>query len=199
MTSRAETIAELEDIMTTNVAAGDYINAERVDAMLQRFLQANPTPPLELGRVAIWYAEQGLHVFPLIPNTKIPYKKSRGLGDATTDLNLIRAWWDAAPMSNIGIATGHLVDVIDIDGGPGVVSWARLTRLPPVIGQVATPRPGGHHLYIRATGNGNRAKMAPGIDYRGIGGYVLAPPSTTSEHTPTPTPYYWTRPLELTP
>jgi len=36
---------------------------------------------------------------------------------------------------------------------------------------------GGRHSWFRPTGYGNRVRLLPGVDWRGAGGYVLAPPS----------------------
>jgi hypothetical protein len=146
-----------------------------------------------LAASALWYAEQGLPVFMLQPRTKIPYPRSRGFKDASTDPDTIRSWWRFAPDANIGIATGHRVDVIDIDGTQGNVSLAGIIdELPPRLGWVTTPRPGGRHFYVPATGRGNTAAVLPGIDYRGLGGYVVAPPSRTDQGA-----YEWVRPLQL--
>lgn len=149
-----------------------------------------------IGSVALWYAQQGLGVFPLQPRSKIPYKGSRGCKDATCDPDTIRAWWQAAPESNLAVATGHLVDVVDVDGTPGHISRARhrgLFDTLTVIGVVNTPRPGGVHLYVPAReGVGNKAGMLPGVDYRGAGGYVVAPPSLTDVGD-----YQWNTPLDL--
>ena len=143
--------------------------------------RARPQPSM-LG-VALWYAERGLRVFPLQPGRKIPFGGSRGCHDATTDADRIRAWWTNTPDANIGLATGHLVDVVDIDGAPGqksrVEHWEDLFgRIDDdALAKVLTPRPGGMHIYVPATGDGNAAGIVPGVDYRGAGGYVLAPPS----------------------
>jgi hypothetical protein len=61
-----------------------------------------------------------------------------------------------------------------------------------VLGISCTPRAGGIHRYVRATGDGNGAKIAPGIDYRGAGGYVVAPPSMVDGKR-----YGWAQPLDL--
>lgn len=138
-----------------------------------------------LHQSALYYASCGLKVFPLSPGTKIPFKGSRGCLDATTDPDRINAWWTATPDANLGIATGHLVDVVDVDGVVGQKSRAEhwdnvFARIDSdSIGKVLTPRAGGMHLYVPATGQGNAASIVPSVDYRGAGGYVVAPPSRT--------------------
>lgn len=130
----------------------------------------------QLGPSALWYAEQDWPVFPLLPNEKRPAVKN-GLNGATTDQARIKAWWDKHPESNIGLCTGHKFDVIDIDGPVGIKSLAGLSddKIPDVHGKVGTPN--GFHLFVLPAGDGNRAGVLPGIDYRGQGGYVVAPPS----------------------
>jgi hypothetical protein len=54
--------------------------------------------------------------------------------------------------------------------------YADYTPPPAIHGVVSTPR-GGQHIYLEPLGGGNLAGVIPGIDYRGAGGYVLAPPS----------------------
>lgn len=167
---------------------GDQAEADRLEREL-----AKPSPAL--GPSALWYAKQGWPVFPLRPrNTKCdgdkkcvemgacqcskkPPKGSRGFKDASTDLVQVKAWWTKTPDANIGLATGHNFDVIDIDGPVGIQSLSEMEdgAIPEVHGKVSTPR--GFHLYVLPTGDGCRAGVVPGIDYRGDGGYVIAPPS----------------------
>lgn len=136
---------------------------------------------------ALWYGEQGLRVFPLSPGSKIPYAGSNGCLDASSNADVIRGWWEYSPDANIGIATGHLVDVVDIDGPAGQQSRAQhwedtFARIDEInVAKVLTPRPGGMHIYVPAQGDGNSAGIVPGVDYRGAGGYVLAPPSVLIE------------------
>jgi hypothetical protein len=156
---------------------------------------------------ALDYARRlALRVLPLTPGGKIPLGDRRGCCggthgsgclDATTDPALVAAWWRQHPTANVGIATGHRVDVIDQDGPAGAVSWAQIGRAgawPAVLGIVSTVRPegGGVHRYVAATGDGNGAAVAPGIDYRGRGGYVVAPPSIIDGRR-----YAWIAPLDL--
>jgi hypothetical protein len=175
-------LPELEVALHVALSVGDNEAAERIGHELDALPAPSPVPILA---AALWYAEQGLHVFPLSPATKIPHKGTRGCKDAVTDAETVRTWWDRWPDSNVGIATGHLVDVVDIDGATGqrsrAQSWEMFASLD-VIGTVLTPRPGGMHLYVPANAAvGNGAALLPGIDYRGRGGYVVAPPSRTDQ------------------
>jgi Bifunctional DNA primase/polymerase, N-terminal len=93
------------------------------------------------------------------------------------------------PEANIGLLTGIAFDVLDIDGPEGKASLGRhLTsnRYRPT-GPVVSTGGGGLHLYFQPTGEGNRAQMLTKVDYRGIGGQVIAPPSIH----PNGTAYRW--------
>lgn len=171
----------------------DRADAERA-ARLER--------PDLLAESAAFLASRGLHVFPLTPGTKRPLparldccggSHRRGCLDALDNVHAARAWWREHPTANIGLATGHLVDVIDQDGADGALWWCRGQDWPPVIGVASTPRAGGVHRFVRATGLGNGTHVAPGIDYRGRGGYVVAAPSVVDGRR-----YGWVVPLELT-
>ncbi|WP_034213762.1 bifunctional DNA primase/polymerase [Actinoplanes subtropicus] len=100
-----------------------------------------------------------------------------GLTEATTDPRLIDVWWSRWPEANVGLRTGITMDVADIDSAEG---WHGLTHL---LGGELPPGPrvrtggGGWHLWFRPMGFGNRVGLLPGLDWRGAGGYVVAPPS----------------------
>lgn len=180
------TDVELDQQMTAALRALDMARFETLAAEAdQRAAERAQrlTRPGALLAAALWYAGQGMPVFPCIPGGKRPATR-HGLHDATTDLDQVRRWWTQTPAANIGLPTGHRFDVIDIDGPEGYRSLAdlkRVRRFPERWwGRVLTPR-GGMHVYIHATGAGNRAAMVPGIDYRGQGGYVLAPPSRRAD------------------
>jgi hypothetical protein len=173
------TVADREQDLDDALAREDWRAVEDLADQLDQLCK--PHTPSLLG-AALWYAEQELPVFPIMPLTKKPYPKTRGLKDASTNTADVRRWWDEHPTANIGIATGHRFDVVDFDGLQAHVTWGKtfgagwagLT----ILATVSTPRPGGLHLWVPAApGRGNRAKMMPGVDYRGKGGYVLAPPS----------------------
>lgn len=160
----------------TEKQAREFVEAvQREDeAEIKRLEKLLNQPALpRLGAAALWYAKRGWPVFPCLPNGKQPHIKN-GFYQATTDLQRIKDWWDKHPDSNIGLPTGHHFDVIDLDGPEGLQSIQGM-NLPEIHGKVSTPR--GFHLYILPTGKGNRAGIKPGVDYRGEGGYVMAPPS----------------------
>ncbi|WP_229071937.1 bifunctional DNA primase/polymerase [Actinoplanes sp. DH11] len=100
-----------------------------------------------------------------------------GVREASTDPEQITLWWSLWPRANIGLRTGVRMDVADVDSPAG---WHGLRHLlgddVPAGPQVRTGR-GGRHLWFRPTGFGNRVGLLPGLDWRGAGGYVLAPPS----------------------
>ncbi len=146
------------------------------------------------GKAAVAYAQRfKLRVFPVYemaegacscgkPNCPNPGKHPRcehGCNDATSDEKQIRAWWTDWPKANIGIATGNGLLVLDIDPRHG--GDESLVQLKADYGQLPdTPcvitGGGGRHFYF--TGDGpTRAGVYPGVDLRGRGGYVVAPPS----------------------
>jgi len=140
-------------------------------------------------RQALQYAKRGWRVFPLhsIQNGACTCGKEcsspgkhphtpNGLKDATTNESTIRAWFKQWPNSNIGIATGEGLHVIDVDTAKGA-KLDDLGDLPETL-KVRTGS-GGYHLYFkRDITLGNTAnKLGKCIDTRGDGGYVVAPGS----------------------
>lgn len=152
---------------------------------LQEALSAMREQPHPLHQVALLYAAADLAVFPCVPGAKQPLTE-HGYRDATTDTRRIRRWWAWQPTANIGIATGHGLDVLDIDvhaGGDGYAVLERLRRAGLVEGALAAVRTpsGGAHLYFPSDPGRPQHTWARGtaqVDFRGTGGYVIAPPST---------------------
>lgn len=139
---------------------------------------------------AVDYIKRGLAVFPLEPKGKRPLTRN-GCYDATKDAAQIKAWWQKWPDANIGIATGSRsgnIAVIDldidedrgIDGYHELEDWKRKNGQFPETWTAITGR-GGYHLYYKVNEEvKNRAKIIDGVDVRGEGGYVVAPPSIHS-------------------
>lgn len=148
--------------------------------------------PKTMLHAAEAYALRGIAVFPCTPRGKAPIA-AHGFKDATISLEQLQRWWDATPDANIGTPTGHLFDVIDIDGPDGIEATRGMT-FPPIIAKVLTPRTAGMHWFIAPTGRGNGASIFPSVDYRGAGGYVLLPPSVGSNGAR----YRWAQEMETT-
>lgn len=102
-----------------------------------------------------------------------------GVYGASQDPSTIDKWMERWPNCNIGLATGDIV-VVDVDGQEGEQTWSALEdsieALPDTL-EVQTGR--GRHLYFAANEHiGNSVgRIGPGVDVRGHGGYVIAPPS----------------------
>lgn len=135
--------------------------------------------------IALSYASRGWPVFPCQQPTagdKSTGKRPltvRGFKDASTDPDKIRLWWGRWPNANIGIPTGAAsgVVVIDVDGEQGLASLADL-ELPPTL--ISRTGGGGLHYIYRPGAHmiGNtQSRLAPSIDTRGEGGYIIAPGS----------------------
>lgn len=148
-----------------------------------------------LQRHAEYYTKNmGLRVFPC--NGKTP-ATSHGCKDATTDPAQVAEWWGGGSTYNVAIATGGGIVVLDVDAdhergkygdetladleqqyGPLPETWTCLTG------------GGGVHYYFQCDDPALTvgAGFAPGLDYRGAGGYVVAPPSI---HPTTGRAYEW--------
>jgi len=116
-----------------------------------------------------------------------------GVYDASTDPSRIRELFAAAPWATgYGIACGlpphHLIG-IDLDTKSGTDSSAALRELAlrhlftiPETVVVLTPS-GGRHLWLTgppdAVVPNSASRLAPGIDIRGAGGYLVGPGSQT--------------------
>jgi hypothetical protein len=113
-----------------------------------------------------------------------------GVKDATCNRARILAWWSRHPQANIGLATGHTFDVLDVDGPAGAQAIRVLASEYGMrsSGPLVRTGGGGWHYYLAPTGLGNASPVGLAqVDWRGRGGYVVAPPSRhASGH-----PYQW--------
>ena len=108
-----------------------------------------------------------------------------GLREASSDESAVSRWWARWPDANVAVLTGSVsgLVVLDVDrrhGGDRTLEAlvARHGRLP----RTATVQTGdGVHLYFahpgQRIGNDSGQRLGRGLDVRGDGGYVLAPPS----------------------
>ena len=134
-----------------------------------------------LREEALKYAGAGWPVFPVGRNKKprIPKEEGgRGYLDATTDEPTISRWWTKSPHDGIATPTGPDWFALDDDTNGEAIAQLEVEHgpLPPTV-EVVTPRP-GRHVYLGGEGITNSVGSLPaGLDVRGIGGYVLLPPS----------------------
>lgn len=136
---------------------------------------------------ALSCAARNWAIFPIVPGGKQPLGKlaPNGLKNATCDPAIIDAWWTKEPQANVAIATGAIsgLVVLDVDaksGGDETLADLELLhgKLPQTV-EVLTGG-GGRHVYFRWPGRqipNSAGRIGTGLDVRGDGGYVVAPPS----------------------
>ncbi|MFH5805549.1 bifunctional DNA primase/polymerase [Alienimonas sp. DA493] len=129
-------------------------------------------------------AAAGFAPFPLAPREKVPPKGSRWSNTGAGNPAAVRAAFNAAPFgANVGLRTeGWLALDVDVDADGKRNPWLTAARVREFAGapQIATPR-GGRHFYFRLpdglTLRNTTDRIAPGVDTRANGGYVVAPSS----------------------
>lgn len=146
---------------------------------------------------ALKYAEMGFCVFPVkTPGFYTSDNKNAGKepyirnwqNDATTDSKIIEEWWAKWPDANIGIVTGMKsrgLVVIDLDideekgkNGIDVLSkWQNEHAELPETKYVLTGRGGWHLYYFDDKPHKSCVGLYEGVDIRGEGGFIIAPPS----------------------
>lgn len=137
---------------------------------------------------ALAYAARRWRVVPIIPGQKRPPIDAWQTA-ATTDQQTIRQWWARWPDHGVGIATGtssglFVLDV-DVDNGKhGDETLADLVHthgpLPHTVEAITGS--GGRHIYfamplLETIRNDAGKRLGPGLDIRGEGGQVVAPPT----------------------
>ena len=142
-------------------------------------------PPACL-RAALGYLERGWSVVPIRRGTKQPPIRWEPYQRARPAEETVRGWYARWPDAGVGIVTGTVSGLVVLDVDPangGAESQreleARHGALPATV-EVRTGG-GGWHLYFAQPEEGpavrSDAALAPGIDVRGAGGLVVAPPS----------------------
>lgn len=145
-----------------------------------------------LIRAALFYARQGIRVFPVEPGEKHPRiinpsgaRLPWGV-EATTDFDKILAWWTRWPDANIGLVMSNGLHALDLDrkgGADGVRSFEALIGDPrPQLVQPLQSTPSnGFHLVFRAPDlelrNFAKRGQYGGLDFRTTGGFIVGAPS----------------------
>ena len=165
--------------------------------------RGSASEPPHLGQAAMAFAGRGIPVLPIHTPVKgasgsacscdgadcrSPGKHprtTRGLRDATTDVAIIRGWWERWPDANVGVLTGAASGLVALDIDPrngGDETLRRLERahgpLPPTWRFLTGG--GGQHVLFRHPGGSVRnsaGRVGPGVDVKADGGYIVAPPS----------------------
>lgn len=135
--------------------------------------------------------DKGWSVFPCNPLDKRPLCKF-GFKAATKDKAILRQWWIQWPNAMIGVPMGEVSGVfcVDLDrkegGHDGIATWHSLMEINgpcPNTRQHITPSTGMHLVFLWE--NGIRSiplnKLAPGIEIKGEGGYIVVPPSRMAD------------------
>lgn len=134
---------------------------------------------------AIEYAEH-VPIFPLVPNTKIPFKNSNGYKDATQDIEQIKRWWSAEPHANVSTVPSKAgIFVFDVDLPDGVETlknlgiWQRLTQKDQSF-QGYKSWSGGIHLWFKTDSDiimkQSEINLWKDVDVLSNGG-IIVPPS----------------------
>lgn len=127
---------------------------------------------------AFYYVAQGLSVIPLAERGKTPIRPWGEYQKRRPNMAEIRAWFPPGTKHNIGIITGMI-------SGINVIDFDRLEAYEAAMDKDFTIAPlvktaKGFHLFFRATQgatNFQKRKELENVDFRGDGGYVVAPPS----------------------
>lgn len=146
-----------------------------------------------VGAAAIWYAERGWLVVPLHgidesghctcgnPTCSSPAKHPRtehGVKDASSDPETVSGWWRRWTAANVGIATGERsgIFVLDVDSREAFEGLKE--KIP--VGALMQQTGRGWQVLFKHPGfkvKNSSGEIAPDIDVRGDGGYIVAPPS----------------------
>ena len=148
-----------------------------------------------MSNAALNYAQKHFKIFPLNVNSKSEQVLKSWKSEATNDLQQVQNWWNQNPSYNIGLKTGNGLVVIDVDCKNGKNG---MEQLKPFLAtfpktKVAKTCNDGYHLYYKVDREvRNSIALMEGIDVRGDGGYVLAPPSVVDDKS-----YAWVNNLPI--
>ena len=128
---------------------------------------------------ALYYLRRGFSVVPVRRGEKIPAVPWHQYQHRRATLAEIEDWF-TDPTMGVGIVTGAISNIIvlDFDGSLGAETEAQI--LPRIgVGPVALTGGGGAHRIMAHPGRKvfTRTGVLPGMDVRGDGGFIVAPPS----------------------
>jgi len=153
----------------------------------------------EFLEAALSYHSRGWSVFPIPAGRKKPRISWESYQTERASEEKIHKWWEIWPDANIGIVTGRVsgIVVVDADGAEGAATLEEIGDDEPTT--TSRTGSGGTHQFYRSDEDGpelrNFGRRAPGLDFRGEGGFVVAPPSVH----PNGNRYEWILPPEQQP
>lgn len=138
----------------------------------------------DISAAALSYAARGWSVVPIEARGKRPIVAWQELQRRASSAEELSAWFDSTRGVNVGIVTGVLSGLVVLDVDPGHGGEASLAKLERAHGPLpvtveAVTGGGGRHLYFKHPDSfvHNKVGLMAGIDLRGDGGCVVAPPS----------------------
>jgi hypothetical protein len=147
------------------------------------------TLPFE-SEVILNLAARNWRLFPVRARGKQPLINDWP-GQATTDRGHLAAWAKRFPGCNWGVATGPEsgIFVLDVDGEQGLAAVMEFQRSGRALPRTLTAQTGkGSHAYFCWPAGldlrNSASKLAPSLDVRAAGGYVVVPPSVHPSGTP---------------
>lgn len=131
-----------------------------------------------LHRAALAYASQGIKVFPCKPLSKVPATE-HGFLDASADPEQINRWWSENREYNLAMCpadAGWLVVDEETYAAEYKPDWFKpFGDLPPT--RIHQSARGGRHRIYEGVGPSSTRRLAPKVDTRSVGGYIVLPPS----------------------
>jgi hypothetical protein len=147
---------------------------------------------------ALAYARAGWAIFPAPPGAKMSYKSARYNGGvrwgATRDEEEIKRDWGRWPDANIGLPTGRDNEIFvvetdtaahGVDGNAALAEWTNRHGVLPLTRQAISPSGSVHYYFVYPehgeVRNDTGRLLGAGVDIRGEGGMMIAPPSVRND------------------
>ena len=147
----------------------------------------DPFSPMNRKLVSACGGDENLATQKFCKKSRVPWEKYQKTAPTEAE---ITEWWTRWPHANIGVVTGININVVDTDNQDAfefIASSGGITRTP---WKVKTPR-GTHFYYAVSQSLTLRNSAANGLDVRGHGGYVVAPPSQSINDAGELVQYEW--------
>ena len=127
---------------------------------------------------ALKYETMGFSIIPVQTN-KRPYIAWEKHQSERASPEQIKQWWKDYPVANVAIVTGKLskIGVVDVDSAEAREKFEQLLPDSFLTPMATTPGKGWHYYFQHQDGIGNAVDFMPKTDFRGEGGYIVAPPS----------------------